>query len=217
MKKEQRVWLMGVPSHGQEVIKALQKLGGENVYGLDGEGEDSIYFINHEGIISSTKKNETGRLIMDFYQKIEPAKWEEGDILVKNGYAIYCVYKHADNEVIGAFSFFFITSHFGISYGGLERVVDYHLASKEERRSFYAFLHKVVGDWDAKNKTLIKWRWNPFQLYEGYYFISAAGEVKEGIFYENDENLVQLCNFGNCFKTRGEAETKAKQIREILK
>lgn len=51
LKKEQMVWIRGVPCRGDEVIEALEKLGGKNSLGVGGDCDLHIYLIDYMGNI----------------------------------------------------------------------------------------------------------------------------------------------------------------------
>lgn len=220
MKKEQRVWLMGVPSHGQEVIKTLQKLGGENVYGLNGERDDDIYFINHEGIISSTIKDETGRLIMDFYREIKlPERWKDGDVLAgkyqEGVFAVFSKYRTDGDD----FDTHLSASPFSIHKHIVTYVIDdFRLATPSETEHFHELLHKHGVDWDAERKKLVDWKWKPNDK-EAYYTIEinrGKVEVRMRVCFNDDidKELIKTCN---CYRTEREAEAAAERVKKALK
>ena len=76
-------------------------------------------------------------------------------------------------------------------------------------------LHADGKDWDAENKRIIEYKWKPKDG-EGYYVINTLFKVLRFTWqsYSFDFDLLKS---GNCFKTKEEAEAKAKEILEILK
>lgn len=70
IKKEWRKYVRGNSRDPKRVIKSLMNLGAE-YDGFNGSDEDSIYFIDHDGVIrSEVVESEMARIIMDNYQEI---------------------------------------------------------------------------------------------------------------------------------------------------
>ena len=46
MKDEQRVYIKGNAERGNEIIKLLEDLGGNNTFSYKGKNKDAYYFIN---------------------------------------------------------------------------------------------------------------------------------------------------------------------------
>ena len=57
-------------------------------------------------------------------------------------------------------------------------------------------------------------RWKP-RLVDHYYYITTRGEVMEEVWYNIDTDNSRY-EFGNCFKTRQEAEAARDKIRNLL-
>ena len=75
-------------------------------------------------------------------------------------------------------------------------------------------MHEHGKEWDFKNKKLTDWEWKP--EYKGcFYLINTTGEVIERIWVNS--RFDKLClEFGNCFRTKEEAEAARDKIKELL-
>lgn len=58
-------------------------------------------------------------------------------------------------------------------------------------------------------------KWKP-EYKERYYYISSIGTVMDNIWFNPDGDTL-LYEFGNCFKTKDEAEAMRDKIKKILK
>lgn len=58
-------------------------------------------------------------------------------------------------------------------------------------------------------------RWKP-EYKERYYYVNSIGIVRDNIWCNLDDDT-SLYEFGNCFKTKDEAEAMKDKIKEILK
>ena len=78
MNAEQRVYIKGNGSRGDEVIKILTYLGGHNMLSYNGKNEDAYYFINPDGIIDSVFlfRNGAFPFIKEFYKEIKLPRWK---------------------------------------------------------------------------------------------------------------------------------------------
>ena len=114
--------------------------------------------------------------------------------------------------------------HASIYMGQLENYVSYNdwcvcydarIATEEEKQLLLDALHAEGKDWDAENKKIVEYRWQPKDG-EDYYVINTLFKVLRFTWqsYSFDFDLLKS---GNCFKTKEEAEAKAKEILEILK
>ena len=92
---------------------------------------------------------------------------------------------------------------------------DARIATEEEKQLLLYALHADGKDWDAENKRIIEYKWKPKDG-EDYYVINTFFKVLRFTWqsYSFDFDLLKS---GNCFKTKEEAEDKAKEILEILK
>ena len=92
---------------------------------------------------------------------------------------------------------------------------DDRIATEEEKQFLLDALHADGKDWDAENKRIIEYKWKPKDG-EDYYVINTLFKVLRFTWqsYSFDFDLLKS---GNCFKTKEEAEAKAKEILEILK
>lgn len=222
MKEEWKVYIKGVPNRGDEIIKILTNLGANNDYNYDGYASNYfIYFINHEGNISSAPINsEPAKIIMDNYREIKlPEKWKDGDLLVchmlsGNRYAVYS----NDSELMKCNTIITYANVDNHTYGVnvLFDKEDFTLASDEEHKEFYDLLHKHGVDWNAEKKQLVNWKWKP-KPDEDYYFITSTGKVLKSGLYSCGIDTFEILDFGNYFQTREEAEAIAEKIKKLLK
>ena len=133
MKDEQKVYIKGDPTRGNEIIKLLTNLGGTNNLYYTGTDEDAIYFINTKGEIDWTSNSNTSMIlpyIKEFYKEMKLPRWKP---------------KHGDY----------------------------------------------------------------------YYFINYKGMAMRST-WVNSVNEDAMYEFGNCFKTKEEAEVAKYKIKEIL-
>ncbi len=79
MKDEQKVYIKGDPTRGNEIIKLLTNLGGTNNLYYTGTDEDAIYFINTKGEIDWTSNSNTSMIlpyIKEFYKEMKLPRWK---------------------------------------------------------------------------------------------------------------------------------------------
>ena len=78
MNIKQRVYIKGDRDRGDEIIKFLEDLGGSNDFSFTGKNEDSIYFINPNGIIVNNYYigSEAFSYVKEFYKEIELPRWK---------------------------------------------------------------------------------------------------------------------------------------------
>lgn len=78
MKDSQKVYLRGNSERGDEVIRTLENLGGNNSLSLDGTKNDAYYFINPEGKIDATSiiGGIACTFIKEFYKEIKLPRWK---------------------------------------------------------------------------------------------------------------------------------------------
>lgn len=84
MTDEQKVYIRGVEGRGDEVIKMLTDLEGENSCLFNGEDVTKIYFIRHDMEISYvTEDSELSKMVKDYYREIHlPELRKDDDIFV---------------------------------------------------------------------------------------------------------------------------------------
>lgn len=218
MKDEQKVWIRGVESRGSEVIKMLEDRGGKNRRGWKGNEEKLIFFIDHGGYIESTGlDSEFGKIIMDNYRELcLPEKWKDGDVLICRDCKLYAVFSHID--VKSSFVAYMQASKDGeqeYETGVQCNREDYLLATPSEVEHFHELLHKHGKEWDAEKKQVVSWRWKP-KINETYWFITGSNTIMRSVwadtFLDNE-----YFKFGNCFRTREEAEAAAERVKKALK
>lgn len=221
MEEKQKVWIRGVKDRGEEVINALENLGGKNQHGYTGVDDSRVYFISHKGNIAlMNAESECAHSIMDNYKEIKlPApQWKDGDILSATDTKEYVVYRDGKTEFDGYFfTYVSVSNTDGLSRDDDARPTKFfRLATKTEINEFHKMLHEYGKDWDAEKKDLVDWPWKP-KVGERYYYISSTIDVVTGRWSEGDAILDNLLLSGNCFKTKAEAEATAKKLRELLK
>lgn len=218
MEERLKVYIKGVQGRGNEVIKALTDLGVENQVFHDAGDPERLFFINHNHAINCARSySELGRIIMDNYREILlPEQWRDGDLLVGRGGNLFAVFSHKDKDF--SFVAYMQASEDGVqeySNGVICFREDYRLATDDEIVKFYRLLHKHGKEWDAEKKHLVKWRWKP-KFGEDYWVATGLGALQSFI-WSGDMIDKAYYDFGNCFPTREEAETMAKEIKKLLK
>ena len=206
---------------GEEVINALENLGGNNQHGYTGVDDARVYFISHKGYIAiMNTESEWAHIIMDNYKEIKlPApQWKDGDILSATDtkeYVVYCDEKtEFDDEF---FTYVSVSNTDGLCRDDDTPLKKYfRLATKTEIDEFHKMLHEYGKDWDAEKKDLVDWPWKP-KVGERFYYITLTGYVATGRWSGGNTILDNLLLFGKYFKTKAEAEAVAKKFRELLK
>lgn len=216
MTDEQKVFIRGIKGRGDEVIKTLEGRGAKN-YQLDGADPEYLYYINHEGSISlALLDSEFGKIIMDNYRELELGQWKDGDVLIsKDGdsFAIFRRYEpdftfSSSLEVTGN-----VCKEYSrglICYMGL-----YRHATPSEIERFHELLHMHGKGWDAEKKQLVKWRWKP-KIEEAYWIVTGNNDIIQSVWAGTHVDN-KYFDFGNCFRTREEAETIAEKVKKLLK
>lgn len=104
--------------------------------------------------------------------------------------------------------------HHVITYNDWCDCDEARIATEEEKQFLLDSLHADGKDWDAVNKRIVEYRWQPKDG-EDYYVISTLFKVLrftwQGYCYDFD-----LIKSGNCFKTEEEAKAKANEIIKII-
>lgn len=78
MKDEQRVYIKGDSERGDEVIKILESLGGNNPECHTGNLEEALYYINPRGTIVCVFEYDYSEysLVKEFYKEIKLPRWK---------------------------------------------------------------------------------------------------------------------------------------------
>lgn len=213
IKKEWRKYVKGNSRDPKRVIKSLTNLGAKD-NGFIGGYENSIYFIDHDGLIQAESvSSEMARIIMDNYQEILiPETLKEGDILISNDLDVFITYECEDGESS-------ILSYISYTEGELSTVEEswykeaFRLAKGDEVRRFDKILFGYKKVWDAENKKLISRKWIPKDK-EKYYSIKEDGWISTEIWGNNSIDKERLI-FNNVFKTKSDAENRKLLIQEL--
>lgn len=213
IKKEWRKYVRGNSRNPKRVIKSLTNLGAKD-NGFIGGYENSIYFIDHDGLIQAESvSSEMARIIMDNYQEILiPETLKEGDILISNDLDVFITYECEDGESS-------ILSYISYTEGELSTVEEswykeaFRLAKGDEIRRFDKILFGYKKVWDAENKKLISRKWIPKDK-EKYYSIKEDGWISTEIWGNNSIDKERLI-FNNVFKTKSDAENRKLLIQEL--
>lgn len=113
--------------------------------------------------------------------------------------------------------------HASIYMGQRENLVSYNdwcvcydarIATEEEKQFLLDAIHADGKDWDAVNKRIIEYRWQP-KVGEYYYTLDSSF-TPYSIPFREDSLDRQLLKIGNCFKTEEEAKAKADEIIKII-
>lgn len=92
---------------------------------------------------------------------------------------------------------------------------DARIATEEEKQLLLDALHADGKDWDADNKQIVDYKWEP-KIGETYYYIDCFLDVVDDIWSDDRMDALVYTN-GNCFKTEEEAKKYADKFSEILK
>lgn len=222
MKEEWKVFIRGVEGRGSEVIKMLTDLGAENTWHSCGSDPGCIYFIRHDGTVGDAAYNsELALMVKEYCHEVKlPEKWQDGDVLVNvefdDCFAV-CKCKSPCNTRYNAYHcYMYADFRCGeIDAKGCDILHSaYRLATPSEVEHFHELLRKHGKEWDAEKKQLVDWRWKPI-IDKPYWMVTSIGEVTEFQWHNSRiDNL--FFNFGNCFKTKEEAEDMCEEIKRLL-
>ena len=102
MEENKKVYVRGHKGREKDVVDILVGLGANAPKFEFGNGDDCLYFINHNNEIGvALIDSEVGAIIMDNYKEIELPRrlWKDGDVLVNNNYpGYYAVFKKYRND-----------------------------------------------------------------------------------------------------------------------
>ena len=215
MEEKKKVWIRGRKGRGSEIKGILEGLGAKAAEVICEDG-DCIYFINHDNEIDCVPgfSTELAQIIMDNYREVElPAEpWKDGDILVRtdrNGKE-FVVFERFDVDDY----FFYHYPLFKGDGGGPLLAVNYRKALNEEVLMFKELLASKGKEWDEEMKRVVKKVFKPLRG-ETYYYIHSSGAVCSE-HWRAEPFQLDTRRFGNCFKTREEAESAARKIRALL-
>ncbi len=220
MKEEWKVFIRGNKDRGEEVIKVLEDCGASNSCGYIGD-DTMIYFVRHDGIIDFVcEDTEYSKVIMDNYTELHlPEKWKDGDVLYiqkSKTFVVFKRYAYMDENGVNHFDTYFSVDENSLHVYGTQELEGYPiLATPQEIDHFRELLHKHGKEWDAEKKQVVDWEWEP-KVEERYYSVDVNGDVT--YYTWDDDDFDAACyNFGNCFKTKEEAEAMAEKIKKLLK
>ena len=91
---------------------------------------------------------------------------------------------------------------------------DSRIATEEEKQLLLDTLHADGKDWDAVNKRIVEYKWQP-KYVEPYYMINSLFNVIR-LLWGNTAFDFDLLQKGNCFKTEEDAKAKADEIIKII-
>lgn len=220
MKNKQKVWIRGVEGRGEEVLNALKALGGKLEHGsrLSGEDDTCIYSITHKGFICAIPAElEVGKIVMDCYReiKLQQKPWARGTILFSPLCRTFAVCTEKEDmqwcDVLPCI----VLSDNDIDFHGCIAKREYRIANKKDRKIFLKWLHELGYDFDFKTKEVVKWRWKP-KKGEIYWVVNSKGFAETYTWHDDVFDQLRF-NFGNCFRTKEEAEVASERIRNALK
>lgn len=219
MKNKQKVWIRGVEGRGDEVLNALKAVGGKLTHGsrLSGEDDTCIYSITHKGFLCAIPaEHEVGKIVMDCYREIKLSdQWKDGTVLFCPFRCTFAVCAEKEDAQWGDVLTHFVLSESAIYYDCCIRKRDYRIANKKELKIFSEWLHKLGYDFDFKAKQVKKWRWKPKED-ETYWVVNSKGFAETYTWHDDIFNKLRF-DFGNCFRTKEEAEVASERIRIALK
>lgn len=151
----------------------------------------------------------------------EVQEFKDGDFCVysrdKHCLRVY-IHKSGSNNNLYPFSYAYTNIKYTIlEYDGCCGIIESmpRLATEEEKQFLLDVLHANGKDWDADNKQIVDYKWEP-KIGEIYYCISYSLDVVGDYWSDNHwDNLAY--NSGNCFKTEDEAQKYADKFAKILK
>ena len=148
MEENKKVFIRGRKGREKEVVDILTGLGANAPKYEYGNGDDYLYFINHNNEIGVALINsEVGAIIMDNYKEVElrPQKaWEDGDILIDNSNPkCYAVFKKYNDS--GIFEAYFVLAEKTAGFDTLLQTEFYHLASEEEVKNLSPLFCFLMG------------------------------------------------------------------------
>ena len=218
MKNKQNVWIRGVEGRGEEVLNALKALGGKLLRNtqLSGGDDDYIYIIDHESFIAAVYiKGEIAKIIMDCYREIKLSEhWKDGTVLFSPLHRTFAVCTEEEDAQWGDVMVHFILNENEIEYNLAIKKSEYRIANKKELKIFSGWLHNLGYDFDFKIKKVVKWQWRPKED-ETYWVVNISGFAKSFTWYDDICDKLRF-TFGNCFRTKEDAEAASERIRCAL-
>lgn len=223
MKEEQKIYIRGSKDRPNDVRKVLEQNGGRVKGIINFTFNDSIYFINHNGIIDCAPVgSELSQMITEYYHEFTlPSNlecWENGDILVSNndsnrfyvfeGFAkdgrIF-VYLEISKSPIDDKALRINDVHHLVSY------TQCHKADDKELKIFYNQLATRNFTWDAYNKELLSGNYTYFYPKNGHYYFRrntlrckdrSTSEWYDAVLYSdvNGQYVRELNDFNTKFK-----------------
>ena len=147
MEENKKVFIRGHKGREKDVVDILTGLGANAPKYEYGNGDDYLYFINHNNEIGVALINsEVGAIIMDNYKEIElpPRPWEDGDTLIDNGYPKdYAVFRKYNND--DTFEAYFVLAGKTADFDATAYVEDYHCATTEELKAVPRLFTFLMG------------------------------------------------------------------------
>lgn len=214
---EQKVYIRGVEGRGDEVIKMLMDLGAKNKFECHGDDPHAVYFITHNGLAASaTDNSEMANMLMEYCHEVHlPEQWKDGDVLINKKYSdVFAVFKEGCRRRTFGYTFLCADFHYGyISTVNDIEVNKFRSATEEEIIRFHDLLHKHGKDWDVEKQQLVNWRWKPKDG-ETFYYFDEIGQILSDSY--DDFSNGPISDFGNCFRTREEAEAAAERVKKVL-
>lgn len=89
------------------------------------------------------------------------------------------------------------------------------LASKEEREFFDEYCKKQGKVFNFKTDTWEEFKWKP-QNGDKFYMVTSFGKTDIYIYNKDNEFQSAVVEIGNCFRTKQEAEKKAKEYLKFM-
>lgn len=223
MKEEQKIYIRGSKNRPDDVRKILEQNGGEVIEGTNFTLEDSIYYINHDGIIDyAPEGSELFHWITEYFHEIKwpnhSESWQAGDILVNNNDSneFYVFDKFAEQENI--FVHLKIIKNpredkiLGINdtYHLIPHTL-FHKANDKELKTFHDILAERNLTWNAYNKELLYGNYTYFYPKNGHYYFRRdtlrckdriTGEWYKAVLYSdaNGQYVRELNDFNTKFK-----------------
>lgn len=222
MEDKWKVYIKGDNDRGDEVIKALTDLGGNNSNHYNGNADTAYYYINPDGNIgyASIKGGPTSPFLHEFYTEIKLPKlknWKDGTLLVRwyEGKREYLVYSHMDEKNNGDIVSYVYAYDEGYRTNITGGIRDFKPASKYDTNDFQELLHKHGKEWDFKNKILFDWKFEP-ENNEEYWYINDLAEICHTSYNQFMINDLKRVRIANCFQTKKDAITARDKMAKVL-
>lgn len=139
-------------------------------------------------------------------------KFKKGDFLKSTIGETIVIYKEQKVDK-DTFESYFNNKH-SCNYYWDYKLFDF--CTDKEKQEMLDYMHSNGKDWDEDNMKVIPYVWKP-QRGEKYWLIHTYFEVRFSFYDTNNGSCFNDIKYYNFFKTEGEAQKYAKELKRILK